>query len=156
MSQSRVNRLGRCGTLIAVLTMCLVFAASPGLAQNSINVLEPGATVSGVLGPASNATTYVFDAGANTSATISLENISGGSLALLISDINGNTIAQAADTARAGSLAVGDIALSGGGRYNVFVYFSPGSGAPDTTFDIRLDLAQSSATDATGARSIGG
>ncbi len=148
MSQSRVNRLGRRGTLIAVLTMCLVFATSPGLAQNSINVLAPGAIVSGVLGPASNATTYVFDAGANTLATISLENISGGSLALLISDINGNTIAQAADTAGVGSLVVGSLALSGGGRYNVFVYFSPGSGAPDTTFDIRLDLAQSSAADA--------
>ena len=148
MSQSRVNRLGRCGTLIAVLTMCLLFAASPGLAQNSINLLAPGATASGVLGPASTATSYVFDAGANTSATISLENISGGSLALLISDINGNTIAQAADTARAGSLVLGDLALSGGGRYNVFVYFSPGSGAPDTSFDIRLDLAQGSATDA--------
>lgn len=148
MSESRVNRLARCGTLIAVLTMCLVFALSPGLAQNSINVLAPGATASGVLGPASNATAYVFDAGANTSAMISLENISGGSLALFVSDINGNTIAQAADTARAGSLVLGDIALGGGGRYNVFVYFSPGSGAPDTRFDIRLDLAQSSATDA--------
>ena len=147
MSESRVNRLGRCGTLNIVLTLCLVFAASPGLAQNSINVLEPGATVSGVLGPASNATTYVFDAGANTSASISLENISGGSLALLISDINGNTIAQAADTAGAGSLVAGEIVLSGGGRYNVFVYFSPGSGAPDTTFDIRLDLTDGSATD---------
>ena len=147
MSESRVHRLGRCGTLIAILTMCLVFAASPGLAQNSINILEPGSTVSGVLGPASNATTYVFDAGANASATISLENISGGSLALLISDINGNTIAQAADTAGVPSLVAGDIALSGGGRYNVFVYFSPGSGAPDTTFDIRLDLTEGSATD---------
>ena len=147
MSESRVNRLGRCGTLIVVLTLCMLFAMSPGLAQNSINLLEPGATVSGVLGPASNATTYVFDAGANTSATISLENISGGSLALLISDINGNTITQAADTAGASSLVAGDIALSGGGRYNVFVYFSPGSGSPDTSFDIRLDLAESNATD---------
>lgn len=148
MSESRVNRLGQCGTLIVFLTLCLVFAVSPGLAQNSINILVPGAAVSGVLGPASNATTYVFDAGANTTATISLENISGGMLALLISDINGNTIAQAADTAGALSLVAGDIALSGGGRYNVFVYFSPGSGAPDTSFDIRLDLAEGSTTDA--------
>lgn len=148
MSESRVNRLGQCGTLIVFLTLCLVFAVSPGLAQNSINILAPGAAVSGVLGPASNATTYVFDAGANTTATISLENISGGMLALLISDINGNTIAQAADAAGALSLVAGDIALSGGGRYNVFVYFSPGSGAPDTSFDIRLDLAEGSTTDA--------
>lgn len=148
MSESRINRLGRSGMLIAFLTLCLVFAVSPGLAQNSINILEPGATVSGVLGPASNATTYVFDAGANATATISLENISGGMLALLISDINGNTIAQAAETSGALSLVAGDIALSGGGRYNVFVYFSPGSGAPDTSFDIRLDLAEGSATDA--------
>jgi uncharacterized protein YfaP (DUF2135 family) len=126
---------------------CLLFALSPGLAQNSINLLESGSTVSGVLGPASTATSYVFDAGANTSATISLENISGGSLAMLISDINGNAIAQVADTAAAGSLAASDLLLSNGGRYNVFVYFAPGSGAPDTTFDIRLDLEDAGESD---------
>ena len=31
--------------------------------------------------------------------------------------------------------------LRNGGRYNVFIYFAAGGGAPDTTFDIRLDLA---------------
>ena len=147
MSESRVNRLAQCGKLIIFVIACLLFAVSPGLAQNSINLLEPGSTVSGVLGPASTATSYVFDAGANTSATISLENISGGSLAMLISDINGNTIAQTADTAAAGSLAASDLLLSNGGRYNVFVYFAPGSGAPDTTFDIRLDLAEGGPSD---------
>jgi len=141
MSQSEISGLKRRRTQIIFLILCLVLAASSALAQNAINILEAGTTVSGVLGPASTATTYVFDAGANTSATVSLENVSGASLALLISDINGNTIAQAADTANAGSFAASDVLLSNGGRYNVFIYFAPGSGAPDTTFDIRLDLA---------------
>ncbi|MDE2636954.1 MAG: hypothetical protein OXI30_11375 [Chloroflexota bacterium] len=147
MSETKTKRLGRFGTLAICLMASLFFAVSPGLAQSSINILAPGSTVSGVLGPASTATTYVFDAGANWSATVSLENISGGSLAMLISDINGNTIAQAADTAGAGSLAANDLLLGNGGRYNVFVYFAPGSGAPDTTFDIRLDLAEGGAAD---------
>lgn len=143
MSDSIVTRLGLCRTVtITLMVACLLFAVSPASAQNSINILESGASVSAVLGPASPAATYVFDAGANTSATVSLENISGGSLALLLSDINGNTIAQAADAAAAGSLALGDIALSNGGRFNVFIYFAPGSDAPDTTFDIRLDLVE--------------
>ncbi len=147
MSETKTKRLGRFGTLAICLVASLFFVVSPGLAQSSINILAPGSTVSGVLGPASTATTYVFDAGANWSATVSLENISGGSLAMLISDINGNTIAQAADTAAAGSLAANDLLLGNGGRYNVFVYFAPGSGAPDTTFDIRLDLAEGGAAD---------
>jgi len=148
MSQSEFSGLKRRRTQIIFLILCLVLTASPALAQNAINILEAGTTVSGVLGPASTATTYVFDAGANTSATISLENVSGASLALLISDINGNTIAQAADTADAGSFAASDVLLGNGGRYNVFIYFAPGSGAPDTTFDIRLDLAAGDGADA--------
>ena len=147
MSLSIVSGLKRCRTLVLLGVLCLVLAVMPGSAQNAISLLEAGAKVSGVLGPASAATTYVFDAGANTSATVSLENVTGGTLALLISDINGNTIAQAADTANAGSVTTGGLLLSNGGRYNVFIYFAAGGGAPDTTFDIRLDLAAGDAAE---------
>ncbi len=143
MSLSIVSGLKRCRMQVLLGFICLVLALMPAWAQNAINILEAGATVSGVLGPASTATTYVFDAGANSSATISLSNVNGGTLALLISDINGNTIAQAADRANAGAFTASDVLLRNGGRYNVFVYFAAGGGAPDTTFDIRLDIAAS-------------
>ena len=141
MSRSKVSGLNRCRTQVILVVLCLVLAVLPGRAQNAISILEAGATVSGVLGPASTATTYVFDAGANSSATVSLENVNGGTLALLISDINGNTIAQAEDRSVAGAVTASDVLLRNGGRYNVFIYFAAGGGAPDTTFEIRLDLA---------------
>ncbi|MCY4062746.1 MAG: hypothetical protein OXG53_10295 [Chloroflexi bacterium] len=149
MSLSIINGLKRCRTQVALGVVCLVLAVMPAWAQNAINILEAGAPVSGVLGPASTATTYVFDAGANSSVTVSLSNVTGGTLALLISDINGNTIAQAADTANAGAFTASDVLLRNGGRYNVFVYFAAGGGAPDTTFEIRLELA--AGDDAEGA-----
>jgi len=149
MSLSIINGLKRCRTQVALGVVCLVLTVMPAWAQNAINILEAGAPVSGVLGPASTATTYVFDAGANSSVTVSLSNVTGGTLALLISDINGNTIAQAADTANAGAFTASDVLLRNGGRYNVFVYFAAGGGAPDTTFEIRLDLA--AGDDAEGA-----
>lgn len=147
MSQSEFSGLKRCRTQVLLGVLCLVLAVMPAWAQNAISILEAGTTVSGVLGPASTATTYVFDAGANSSATVSLENVNGGTLALLISDINGNTIAQAADRANAGSVTASDVLLRNGGRYNVFIYFAAGGGAPDTTFDIRLDLAAGDGAD---------
>lgn len=148
MSQSEISGLKRVRKPIALLILCLAFALSPALAQNATSVLEAGSTVSAALGSASTATTFVFDAGANRTATVSLENVSGGSLALLISDINGNRIAQAADTVGARSVAARDVPLVNGGRYTVFVYFAPGGGAPETTFDIRLEFASGAGEDA--------
>ena len=150
MSQSEFNGRKRISRRILLGIFCLVLALTPALAQNAINILEAGATISGALSAESAATTYVFDAGASDSATVSLENVSGGALALLISDINGNVIAQAAGSVGVRSVAASDVPLTSGGRYNVFVYFAPGSGAPDTSFDIRLDLAGGGAADSAG------
>ena len=147
MSQSEIAGLNKRRMRVVCVILCWAFALSPTLAQSAVNLLEAGVTTSGILGPASPATTYAFDAAANSSATVTLENVSGGSLALLISDINGNTLAQALDSAASGAVAAGDVLLTSGGRYHVFVYFSPGSGAPDTSFDIRLDLAAAGAAD---------
>ena len=66
MSLSIVSGLNRCRTQVLLGVVCLVLAVMPAWAQNAINILEAGSTVSGVLGPASTATTYVFDAGANS------------------------------------------------------------------------------------------
>lgn len=150
MSQSEFSGLKRNRMRLVLLLSCFFFALAPALSQSAIKLLEAGSTVSAALGPASPATTYVFDAGANSSATVSLENVSGGLLSLLISDINGNTIAEAAGSAGLRSVTASDVALTGGGRYNVFVYFAPGSAALDITFDIRLDFAAGDGADAAG------
>jgi len=148
MSESRVDGLKRLGRLLALAMAFLFIAVSPALAQEAGSVLTPGSTVAGALGPAQTATTYVFDAGADSTASVSIDNVNGGSLALLISDINGNTIAQAADSAGAGSFAASDILLSNGGRYSAFIYFAPGSAAAETTFDLTLSLDAGASVDA--------
>ncbi len=141
MSQSKFSGLNRIRKLIALLILCLALVPAPGLAQNASNILAAGQPVSAALGPNSTAASFVFDAGANTAATVSLENVAGASLALLISDVNGNTVAQAASAVGERAVAARDILLSNGGRYHTFVYVAPGSAALETTFDIRLDLA---------------
>lgn len=149
MSQTNGSGLNWRRKRIVFLILSLLLVASPAMAQNAINILETGATVSGVLGPASTATTYVFDAGANSTATVSLTNASGASLALLISDVNGNTIAQASDVGGAGAVLASAVPLVNGGRYHVFVYFAPGAGAPDTAFDLSLEIAGGESSAAT-------
>ncbi len=154
MSNFNVDGLKRLRKPVMLAIAILVLAVSPALSQDANSLLASGSTLAGVLGPASTATTYVFDAGANTTASVSLDNVVGGSLALLLSDINGNTIAQAADTTGAGSVAVSDVLLSNGGRYSVFVYFAPGSDAPDTTFALNFSLGAAATGDAAGQDAV--
>ena len=148
MSESKVSGLRRYGLLLIVLSAVLLLGVSTVLAQDSGSVLAPGSTLSGSLGPDTTARAYVFDAGANTAASIAVENVIGGSLAILLSDMNGNTIAQASDEAGAGSVALSDISLSNSGRYNVFVYFAPGSSGQGTSFDLSFSLAVDEISDA--------
>lgn len=147
MSESRVNGRKRLGWLLGSAIAFLTLVLSPALAQEAGNVLTPGSTVAGALSPAQPATTYVFDAGANSTASVSIDNVNGGALALLISDINGNTIAQAADSANAGSVAASNILLSSGGRFSAFIYYAPGESAAETTFELTLNLVVSGIAD---------
>ncbi len=141
MSDSRISGLRRFTGLCILLFACLALAVLSVAAQGSGSVLAPGATVSGSLGPDAYARTYVFDAGAGSSASLSLSNVSGGALAMHLSDINGVAVAQAADLAGAGGLALSDVSLGAGGRYYVFIIFAPGSQAQATSFDLSLEIA---------------
>ena len=127
-------------TMLLLLVAVSVIAVMPLLAQDESRILVAGTTLSGSLSPDMTAATYVFDAGANSTAQVTLDNVSGGVLALHLSDINGKTIAAAVDSGL-GSVSLSDIALSSGGRYFVFVYFAPGSSAQDTAYDLSFDLA---------------
>ena len=127
-------------TMLILLVAVSVIAVMPLAAQDESRILVAGTTLSGSLSPDTTAASYVFDAGANSTAQVTLDNVSGGALALHLSDINGKTIAAAVDSG-VGSVSLSDVALSSGGRYFVFVYFAPGSGAQDTAYDLSFDLA---------------
>ena len=125
--------------MLVLLAAVSLAVATPLLAQDESRILVAGTVISGQLGPESTAATYIFDAGADSVANIGLSNISASALALHLSDINGNTIASAADSD--GVVALGDVSLASGGRYFVFVYFAPGAGAQETSFDLSFDLS---------------
>ena len=135
MSHLNITGLRRvaAGLLLAISTALL--AVAPSMGQAAGGVLSPGAALSGSLGEANSAATYVFDA-ADSSGAISLSNVVGGQLALHISDINGATVAQGAE-----STMLAGLALNPGGRYFVFVYFAAGSDAQPTAFDISYETA---------------
>ena len=127
----------------ARLLLCLLLAvlsAASALAQGGSQFLAPGTTLSASLGADAGAVTYVFDAAANSTASISLENINGAPLALHVSDINGNMVAQSSPATEAGAAVAVDALLSGGGRHFVFIYPAPGSGLQATTFDLTFNL----------------
>ena len=120
------------------LTSMLLLSLSPVLAQDEERILVPGSTLSGALGAEATAIAYVFDAAAGARAAVAAVNEGAAALALLISDSNGNTVAQAADAAASGVVSVDDVLLTAGGRYFVVVYFAPGSTAAASVFDLTL------------------
>lgn len=122
------------------LSLCLVmFTAIPAFAQDGGRNLAAGSVLSGAIAADTGAAAYVFDVPANSSASLSLDNVVGGALALSVSDINGNMVEQASAGGEAAASAQVDIESSSGGRYLVFIYFAPGSAAQDTTFDLGLE-----------------
>ena len=140
MSESIQSRCKTCVWLMLSLSLA-VFAAASAVAQDGSRNLAPGSVLSGSLAADAGAASYVFDAPANSTASLTLGNVSGGALALNVSDINGNTIGRASAGGDAGSSAQLETPISSGGRYIVFVYFAPGSIAQDTSFDLGLEVA---------------
>ncbi len=145
MSESKLNRRRQYTWLLLILVF-IALSTLPGLAQDSSRALAPGTTLSDSLGPDAGAVTYVFDAAANSTASLSLENVSGGALALHISDINGNMVAQSNADQSAGLSTTVDAVLSAGGRYFVFIYLAPGSVSQAATFDLTFNLAAGDVT----------
>ena len=92
------------------------------MAQDGDRILAAGSVLSGALGIDASAAAFVFDARANSTASVTLDNVTGAALALNISDINGNTIGQASTGGEAGSSAQVETQISSGGRYFAFVF----------------------------------
>ena len=107
MSESTLNWRRHLVLWTTLLMVCALLTVSPVLSQAGSRVLVAGTTVSDSLGPDNGAVSYVFDAAANATASVAFGNISGGALAVHISDINGNTVVQArSDQAPGASFAV--------------------------------------------------
>ena len=139
MSEFTQSRWLACMWLM--LSLGLVMLATVSIrAQDGGRVLAAGSVLSGAIGADAGAAAYVFDAPANSSASLRLDNVIGAALALSVSDINGNSLGQASIGGEAGSSAQVDVQVSSGGRYFVFIYFAPGSAASDTTFDLGLEV----------------
>ncbi len=150
-SHSKLNLPSRkTAALVIALALALLLLAAPSLAQAGDRVLAAGASVSGALAPDAGAATYVFDATPNSTASLALAS-DGGALALMLSDMNGNSLGQALDTAGAGALTLTDVALASGGRYLVFVFFAPGSPAQETAFSLTLALTDAASAAAESA-----
>ena len=131
---------------LCALTGLLLLSWPPALAQGGERILAPGSTLSGALGPEETATSYVFDATAGTRAAVTAVSTDAAALALLISDSNGNTMAQAVDAAASGTVGVDNVLLTDGGRYFVVVYFAPGSAVAASVFDLTLAFDEDSET----------
>lgn len=118
----------------------VILTTAPAMAQAGGRNLAAGSVLSDVIGADAGAAAYVFDAPANSTARLTLDNVTGAELSLNVSDINGNTIGQASTGGDAGSSAQVDALISSGGRYFVFIYFAPGSAAQETSFDLGLEV----------------
>ena len=124
-----------------VLSLSLaIFAAAAVSAQDGGRNLAAGSVLSGAIAADSGAAAYVYDAPANSIASLTLGNLVGSELALSVSDINGNAVGQAMAGGEGAPSAQVDVQSSSGGRYFVFIYVAPGSAAQDTTFDLGLEI----------------
>ncbi len=144
MSESRKHGLGKFGWRLVIGVALALLLLFPALGQEESRVLTDDAPVAGVLDEQAASASYVFDAGADASATISLDNVVGSALTLLLSDINGSEIARASQSGENGA-AISDVALENAGRYFVFVHFAPGAAIASTSFDISVSFAGDSA-----------
>ena len=139
MPESKVTWHKRQGLFLLVLISALLLSLPPVFSQDETRVLLPGVSVDGSLAPEAPASSYVFDATAGTTATITVISLDSQPLAVMLTDPTGNVVSQSVDTAGVGATQVENVLLAENGRYFVAVFYAPGT---DTVlvnaFDITL------------------
>lgn len=124
-----------------VLICTLLLTLPPVFSQDDTRVLLPDVTTTGSLGQDITAASYVFDATAGTTATLILVSNDAQPLGILLSDPDGNTIAQDIDGTGAGTVRIQNALLPANGRYFVVVYFAPQiESAVESEFGLTLGL----------------
>lgn len=137
MPNKTMIRHKRQGLFFFVLLCTLVLSLPPVFSQDETRVLSPGINVSDTLSSDNGASSYVFDATAGTTATITVVATEGQSLGLLLSDADGNSVAQAVDSNGLGAVQIENVLLADNGRYFVVVYSAPNAEG-DNAYSITL------------------
>ncbi len=137
MPNKTIIRHKRQGLFFFVLLCTLVLSLPPVFSQDETRVLSPGINVSDTLSSDNGASSYVFDATAGTTATITVVATEGQSLGLLLSDADGNSVAQAVDSDGLGAVQIENVLLANNGRYFVVVYSAPNAEG-DNAYSITL------------------
>ena len=123
---------------LLLVVILAIASSSLTLAQDATRVLEPGVSVAGVLDGSTYALVYTYNASAGDSISLTASSPSGLALALLLTDNQGETLAQAADVNGVGSVTVSGVTLSQDGTYYVTVFRAPGAPLAEGTFDLSL------------------
>jgi hypothetical protein len=141
MPEITLIRHKRQGLFFVVLICALLLSLPPVFSQDETRILFSGATTTGTVEAGATATSYVFDAPAGTTATMIVTSKNAQSLGILLSDPNGQPIAQEIDTASVGTVQIQNVLLPANGRYFVVIYFAPQIvGVVTSEFDITLSF----------------
>ena len=111
--------------LFIVVLCTLLLSLPPVFSQNETRILLSGVTTTGTIELDASATSYVFDATAGTTATMIVTSSNAQPLGILLSDPDGQPIAQEIDTAGDGIVQIQNALLPANGRYYIAVYFAP-------------------------------
>lgn len=141
MPETTLIRHKRQGLFFVVLICTLLLSLPPVFSQNETRILFSGVTTTGTVEASATATSYVFDATAGTTATMIVTSKNAQPLGILLSDPDGQPVAQNTDTASTGTVQIRDALLPVNGRYFVVVYFAPQIDEVVTSeFDITLSF----------------
>lgn len=152
MPETTLIRHKRQGLFIVVLICTLLLSLPPVLAQNETRILLAGVTTTGTVEADAIATSYVFEATAGTTATMIVTSPTAQPLGILLSDPDGEPIAQEIDSAGVGTVQIQDALLPANGRYFVVVYVAPQlEEIVPSEFDIIVSFNEITAPEATPA-----
>ena len=144
----RGNIARRAGLLCLI---ALLLLSSGALAQeDGARVLSSGTSVTGVLNSDNLVQVYTFEGSAGQTWSISASNTIGVPLAVVVTDAAGEIVAQTADTAVAGNVALDDLTLAADGVYYVTVFKAAGvASVSELTFTLTASSDAEATPDAT-------
>lgn len=122
-----------------ILLMALVLMATQVIAQQ--RVLTPGTPITGVLNEIGIVQVYTVQGQANQLLSLTASNEIGVPLALVLTDTQGNLVAQVVDTEVTGDIALNGVTLPATGSYYVTVFKAGGvQSVSEVTFTLTLTL----------------
>lgn len=114
--------------------------------ETETNVLNSGETVTSTLDADNLARVFLFAAAAGDTVSVQASSDNGMALALLITDVNGVSIAQAIDESATGSVVLDNVTVVDAGNYYLVVFAAPGVfSSKEGSFEITVTTTSGSA-----------